>query len=157
MTVNRTRLVSGHVLTVTATSNVTCEWAIRWVGQTRLKRNTRVMVARFIAPRVTKTTKYRLLAICNYRAKVVASPRPPRPVRTTGHRAPLTVEAIVPPHWVRTIIITVDPPGIFVKPSGHLLLPDTGGPPGRLLVLAFGLLLTGTGAVRLSRRRVAPN
>lgn len=110
LTVNRTQLVAGQLLRVTATSNVACDLAIRWAGQTRLKRNTKVTVARFIAPRVRKATRYRLVAICHYRAKTEGSTRPPTPVQTTGRGAGLLVEVVVPPHGFKTIIITVDPP-----------------------------------------------
>ncbi|MGN6721389.1 MAG: hypothetical protein ACTHJM_02110, partial [Marmoricola sp.] len=97
---------------------------------------------------------YRLLAVCNYRAKIAPATRPPGRVRSTPHRAVMPVQAIVPPHWVKTILITVEPRHrSIVKVSPHVALPDTGGPPGSLLLLAFGLLLTGTGVVRLSHRR----
>lgn len=157
LTVSHTRLVSGHALTVTATSNVTCEWGIRWAGHTRLKRNAKVLVAHFIAPRVTKARKYRLLAICNYRARTAASTTRPGPARTTHHRVAMPVKAIVPPHWFRTIVITVEPRRVSTKPSTAVTLPDTGGPLGSLFVVGFGLVLTGAGAMRLARRRLASN
>lgn len=158
LTVNRTQLVAGQLLRVTATSNVACDLAIRWAGQTRLKRNTKVTVARFIAPRVRKATRYRLVAICHYyRTKPEGSARPRTPVQTTGRGAGLLVEVVVPPHGFKTIIITVDPPGTTSKPSQHPLLPETGGPAGWLVVVAFGFLFTGTAVIRLARERLAPN
>lgn len=174
LTVNHTVLVSGHELTVTATSKVSCDWGIRWAGQTRVKLGSTVMVAHFIAPHVTRATKYSVRAICNYKAAPVPWTWPPRrkPGQPPGPSRPPPhdqqwVEATVPPHWFGTIVVTVDPPGTVITPptsgghghsagagGGGILLPDTGGPEWWILLIGLCSLLVGTVTVRIARGRV---
>lgn len=66
------------------------------------------------------------------------------------------VSAEVPAHWFKTKVIVVDPAASTPSSQGSSVLPNTGGPLGPLVVIAFGLMLTGTAVLRLARRRVTP-
>lgn len=168
VSVDRTQVVSGRVLTVTAavtsTRTRTCDWVIGWTGPNQVIRDQQRVTTRWVAPVVERPTRLRVTALCLYQA-----PRPPvsgpRPIAPTAERIIVTV----PPRLRGTTTVTVVPPGFVAPPQvegpkapgtsgppvtpGGVGLPATGGPQRWVLIAGLAALIGGAVVVR--RRRPA--
>lgn len=133
-----TTVVGGEPFSVTANSNVTCDWTIEFEGQTRTD-TSKEFTANFVAPEVTQITQYPLNGACDYNLPAGATPA----LRSTDS------------HWSRTYEITVVPAGQASPPiddgSNGGKLPNTGGPSIWLLISGLVLAAAGAGAVVRSR------
>lgn len=149
VTVDRSTLRSGEVLTATGRYSASCAWIIDWNNEHRSTTAKRI-VATFVAPTVTKLTRIPLRATCFYTPKVPARPIPPKPsIRPNSTSQRITV--MVPPSLRQTITITVLPSGAIVSPptpGGGGGLPNTGGPDLWILLAAIATLLVGASMVR---------
>ncbi|MCW2785088.1 MAG: hypothetical protein JWP74_1605 [Marmoricola sp.] len=135
-------LYGGQSFTATGTSNVTCAWTLTWNTVVRQGGGNKYVTS-YTAPQVTKITKIPLDGTCLY----TPPPTGDTSARTT---APLA-------SWHRTILITVLPRGSAAPPpaSHNGDLPNTGGPNPAFLVGGLLLLLAGSTAVTVARRRAA--
>jgi hypothetical protein len=166
LTVDRHVVHGGEQFTATATANVGCDWVLEWNGDRRVKA-TRVLVATYTAPPVSRITRIPLHSTCFYDPPSAqrSSARDTSPA-AWDHATTQRLTVTVPPSWRRTIVITVLPRGSAVSPpdiGGGLTngggLANTGGPMLWLLLVGLGSVLTGAVAVRTSLcnvRRIGP-
>lgn len=136
---NQTIYGRGTFTANAASQNVDCDWTLEWNGVTRrIGAPAKAYSTTFTAPDVKKTKVIPLAASCVYAGRVAAN-----------QRAAAT--------WNATINITVLPANETVPNTGTVAgdddLPNTGGPNRWFLLAGVALLITGTGAVLVARRR----
>ena len=143
---------SGRSFTVSSHANTVCDWIIVFAGDRRHtigRTNTSV----FMAPDVTKRTRYPLVVRCIMHSPPAPSAARPKPVAGTPRTAHQVIVVQVPPNSHVVVPVVVDP-NVIVKPpqnpggGGHGGLPNTGGPSSWRLLLGFALVLIGAVVVR---------
>lgn len=149
LSVDRSTLRSGQVLTATATSDSACTWTVSWNGEVRRSTGT-VARATFTAPPVKKRTLLPLRAACYPLPAPDRRPAAAPSPSTKGPSQRITVE--VPAAQARVLTITVLPRKAAVQPpddggdgsgNGGGDLPGTGGPDRNVLLAALGAVLAG--------------
>lgn len=138
LTVNHQVLYSGESFTATGTATVACPLDLEWNNVVRSSAPTKKFVTSYVAPQVSKVTKFPLTGVCHY-----ASP--------AGGKSSTGVSTLQ-----RRLTVTVLPRanGATAAPVDNSAdLPGTGGPNVAFLLSGLVLLLTGATAVTVARRR----
>lgn len=138
LTVEHQVLYAGESFTATGTSNVDCDWNLDWNDVVRESGATKKFATTYVAPQVSKVTKIRLTAACDY-----TSP--------TAEKTKIGGST-----WKRvaTIAVLPQPSGAAVAPVDNSAnLQGAGGPNVVFLLSGLVLLLSGVTAVTVARRR----
>jgi LPXTG-motif cell wall-anchored protein len=141
LTAHPTVLYGGQTVTGVASANTNCTWSITWNNQVHHGSSTASssFSTTWTAPVVTSITKIPMDGVCTYASSSIR-------LHAAGRVSVATAT------WTRTIVITVLPRGTVSPPVGPHL-PNTGGPNLLFLLGGLALLLSGTTAVVVARRR----